>query len=119
MTEVANGHQPVYNYHTMTFAIIESGGKQYRVSEGAELAVEKLKGHAAGDKVIFDKVLLIDDGKTTKLGTPYLEGATVEVELVADVKGKKLHIQKFKAKSRYKRRLGHRQQYSKVAVKKV
>jgi large subunit ribosomal protein L21 len=103
----------------MAFAIVETGGKQYRVAEGQVLSVEKIAGHGAGDTVVFDKVLLVDDGKTTKVGAPYLEGATVEVLLTAEGKGKKLLIQKFKSKSRYKRRLGHRQPFAKVTVKKV
>ena len=103
----------------MTFAIVESGAKQYRVAEGDVFMVEKLKEHKAGDTVTFDKVLLVDDGKSTKVGTPYLAGANVEVTLVEHGKGKKLYIQKFKAKSRYKRRMGHRQEHSKVQVRKI
>jgi large subunit ribosomal protein L21 len=103
----------------MAFAIVETGGKQYKITEGETLSVEKIKDHKDGDKVVFDTVLMVDDGKTTKVGTPYLKGAAIEVELVESGKGKKLHIQKFKSKSRYKRRLGHRQPYSKVSVKKI
>lgn len=103
----------------MAFAIVETGGKQYKIAEGDVLNVEKLTGHAPGDTVVFEQVLLIDDGTTTQVGTPYLTGKTVEVKLVADVKGKKLLIQRFKSKSNYKRRLGHRQQYSNVAVQKI
>jgi len=103
----------------MSFAIITTGGKQYKVAEGDTLSVEKLKEYSDGDTVSFDKVLLIDDGKTTKIGTPYIDGATVEVTLEKTGKGKKLHIQKFKAKSRYKRRIGHRQTFSKVSVKNI
>ncbi len=103
----------------MAFAIIETGGKQYKIAEGDVFSVEKLKDHKDGDTVTFDKVLLIDDGKTTKIGTPYISGATVEVDLVETGKGKKLYIQKFKSKSRYKRRMGHRQAFSKVSVKKI
>ena len=103
----------------MAFAIVETGGKQYKIAEGDIFSVEKLKDQKEGDTVTFDKVLLVDDGKTTKVGTPYIDGATVEVDLMETGKGKKLHIQKFKAKSRYKRRLGHRQSYSKVSVKKI
>ncbi|MBP9749258.1 MAG: 50S ribosomal protein L21 [Candidatus Pacebacteria bacterium] len=103
----------------MAFAIIETGGKQYRVAEGDVFKVEKLTDHKAGDTVVFDKVLLIDDGETTVVGTPYLEGKTLEVTLVEEGKGKKLHIQKFKSKSRYKRRLGHRQVFAKVKASEV
>jgi large subunit ribosomal protein L21 len=103
----------------MSFAIVETGGKQYKISEGDILNVEKLKDNKAGDKVVFEKVLLTDDGKSTKVGTPYISGATVEVTLVEEGKGKKLHIQKFKSKSRYKRRVGHRQPHAKVQVEKI
>jgi len=103
----------------MAFAIVETGGKQYKIAEGDSFTVEKLKDHKEGDTVTFDKVLLVDDGKTTTVGTPYIDGATVEVELQETGKGRKLYIQKFKAKSRYKRRLGHRQPFSKVSVKKI
>lgn len=103
----------------MAFAIIETGGKQYRITEGASFRVEKLNEYKVGDTVVFEKVLLLDDGEKTTIGTPYIEGKTVEVILAGEVKGKKLHIQKFKAKSRYKRRLGHRQQYANVQVQKI
>jgi len=103
----------------MAFAIIETGGKQYKVTEGDVLAVEKLTNQMEGDTVVFDRVLLLDDGTTTKVGTPYLKGAIVEVTLKEQGRNKKLWIQKFKSKSRYKRRMGHRQSYSKVAVNKV
>lgn len=103
----------------MEFAIIETGGKQYKVAEGDIFSVEKLKEYKKGDTVTFDKVLLIDNGKTTKIGTPYIKGATVEIELLENGKGKKLHIMKYKAKSRYKRRIGHRQAFSKVLIKNI
>jgi large subunit ribosomal protein L21 len=103
----------------MAFAVIETGGKQYKVAEGNTLSVEKLPGHTVGDKVVFDKVLVLDDGTTTKVGTPYIAGAKVEVELIAEGKGKKIHIQKYKSKSRYKRRVGHRQAFAKVKVTKA
>ncbi len=109
----------VHTIATMAFAIIETGGKQYKVAEGDVLRIEKLTGQTEGDTVVFDKVLLLNDGKTTKVGTPYLKGTTVEVSLKEEGRGKKLWIQKFKSKSRYKRRMGHRQAYAKVAVNKV
>lgn len=103
----------------MAFAIVATGGKQYRVEEGAVLSVEKIAGKKAGDSVVFDKVLLLDDGKSTKVGAPYLDGVTVEVQLETEGRGKKLHIRKFKSKSRYSRQMGHRQAFAKVAVKKI
>jgi len=103
----------------MSFAIVETGGKQHKITEGDVFTVEKLKDHKEGDAVVFDKVLLVDDGKATKVGAPYLDGTTVEVELLEEGKGKKIIVQKFKSKSRYKRRLGHRQTYSKVKATKI
>jgi large subunit ribosomal protein L21 len=103
----------------MSFAIIETGGKQYKVAEGDVLSVEKIKEKEVKDSVVFDKVLLFDDGKDTKIGSPYLKDVTVEAEITEEGKGKKLNIMKFKSKSRYKRRIGHRQHYSKILIKKI
>lgn len=97
-------------------AVIETGGKQYTLTEGAVLTVEKLPGAKVGDTVTFDKVLLLDDGKTTKFGTPFLKGVSVTATLESEGKGKKIRVAKFKAKSRYSRVLGHRQAYSKVKI---
>ncbi len=109
----------MHNSATMSFAIIETGGKQYKIAEGDVFSTEKIKETKEGGTVSFDKVLLIDDGKTTKIGTPYIDGAVIEAEIKEEGKGKKLHIMKFKSKSRYKRRLGHRQPYSKIEIKKI
>lgn len=109
----------VHTGPTMAFSVIETGGKQYRVAEGNTLSVEKLPGHKVGDTVVFDRVLLVDDGNTTRVGTPYLAGEKVQVEIVAEGRGKKLWIQKYKSKSRYKRRIGHRQAFAKVKVTKA
>ncbi len=100
----------------MAIAVIETGGKQYTLTEGALLTIEKLPGVKVGDTVTFDKVLLIDDGKTTKFGTPFLNGVTITATLESEGKGKKIRVQKFKAKSRYSRALGHRQPYNKVTI---
>ena len=77
----------VHTGATMAFTVIETGGKQSKVADGNVLSVEKLPGHTVGDTVVFDKVLLIDDGKTTKIGTPYIDGAKVEVEIVEEGRG--------------------------------
>ena len=104
----------------MAFAVIETGGKQYRIGEGPSITVEKLpNAFKAGEMVIFDKVLLVDDGKTTKIGTPYIEGATVEASFVEEGKAKKVTVIRYKAKSRYFKKCGHRQPYSKVMVSKI
>ena len=99
------------------FAVIETGGKQYVVSEGDVVTIEKLPGDfKAGDKVTFDKVLLVDDGKDTTIGTPYIKGAKVIASFEETGKGKKIYIIKFKSKSRYARKAGHRQPYTKVRI---
>jgi len=102
----------------MKLAVIETGGKQYKVSPGDMLKIEKLPGdHKKGDKISFDKVLLLDDGKKTEFGTPYIKGATVEAEFEEAGRSKKVTVIKFKRKTRYKRKYGHRQPYSKVKIK--
>lgn len=104
----------------MTFAIIETGGKQYKVSEGDSLKIEKLSGeYKAGDKITFDKVLLLDDGKATKIGTPYIEGAKIEALFEEGGRNKKISVIRFRAKSRYSKVKGHKQPYTKVKIAKV
>lgn len=104
----------------MKFAVIETGGKQYKISEGDSLLVEKLAdAHTVGDKVVFDKVLLVSDEKGTVVGAPYVAGAKVEVELEKEGKRKKVVVIKFKQKSRYFKKRGHRQMYSKISVKNI
>lgn len=104
----------------MKFAVIETGGKQYKVSEGDVIKIEKLSGeYKEGDKVTFDKVLLVDDGKDTKIGTPYLEGVKVSALFDSAGKNKKIHIIKFKSKSNYSKKIGHRQPFNKVKIEKV
>ena len=93
------------------FAIIETGGKQYRVTEGEELFIEKLEVEAEGE-VVFDKVLMVND----KIGTPYVEGATVKAVVEKHGKGKKIIVYKYKAKKNYHKKQGHRQPYTKVKI---
>jgi len=101
----------------MKFAVIETGGKQYKVSEGDSLLVEKLPGeHKEGGKIVFDKVLLVDDGKSTKVGAPYLTGVKVEAVFDEEGKAKKVVVIRFKSKSRYFKKKGHRQPYTKVTI---
>lgn len=101
----------------MAFAVIETGGKQYRVKEGDSVVIEKLAGVSeVGEKVVFDKVLLMDDGTSTKVGTPYLDGVKVEAELTQVGKGKKILVRTFKRKTGSMRRYGHRQPQAKVTI---
>lgn len=102
---------------TMTFAVIETGGKQYRVAEGDVVRIEKLSDDIeVGNAVTFDKVLLKDDGANTVVGTPYIEGASVVAELTEEGKGKKIAVMRYKSKSRYFKNKGHRQPYMTVKV---
>ena len=94
-------------------AIIVTGGKQYNVSEGDTLFIEKLDVNA-GDAVVFDQVLAIVDGENTKFGTPVVEGAKVDATVVKNGKGKKIRIFKYTPKKGYRKRQGHRQPYTKV-----
>lgn len=96
-------------------AIIETGGKQYVVTNDTLLTVEKLEA-AVGSKVEFDKVLLVDDGAKTQVGAPYVAGAKVTAELVEEGLGKKLTVLRYRQKSRYKNKTGHRQPFSKVRI---
>lgn len=97
------------------FAIIATGGKQYKVTEGQVLKVEKLE--AVGE-VIFDQVLLVG-GENVKIGTPNVNGAKVEATVLGDVKGRKITIRKYKPKVRYRRKTGHRQKYTEVKIDKI
>ena len=99
-------------------AIIVTGGKQYNVSEGDTLFIEKLDVNA-GDAVVFDQVLAIVDGENSKFGTPVVEGASVEGKIVKNGKGKKVRVYKYKAKKGYHKRQGHRQPYTKVEIGKI
>ena len=100
------------------YAIIETGGKQYKVAEGDTLFIEKLPVEA-GDTVKFDKVLAVLDGENTKFGAPAVEGASVEATIVKNGKGKKIRIFKYNAKKGYRKRQGHRQPYTKVTIGKI
>lgn len=101
----------------MEFAVIQTGGKQYKVSKGTSLSIEKMKGeHKKGDRVSFDKVLLVDDGKNTTIGNPYIAGAKVDAEISEIGRARKILVVKYKQKSRYLRRNGHRQPYFKVKI---
>ena len=99
-------------------AIIVTGGKQYNVSEGDTLFIEKLDVNA-GDSVVFDQVLAIVDGENTKFGAPVVEGAKVDATVVKNGKGKKIRIFKYTPKKGYRKRQGHRQPYTKVEINKI
>ena len=101
----------------MEFAVIATGGKQYKVAVGGVVSIEKIKGeYTKGDKISFDKVLLIQDSKDTVIGMPYIAGAKVDAEIVEIGRSRKVMVIKYKQKSRYLRRNGHRQPFFKVKI---
>ena len=104
----------------MEFAIIHTGGKQYKVSKGDTVKIEKIKGDfKVGDKVVFDQVLLVDDGKDTTIGTPYIASAKVNATLSEVGRNKTVEVIKYKQKSRYFKKNGHRQPWFKVTIDSI
>ncbi len=99
-------------------AVIVTGGKQYTVSEGDVLYIEKLNAEEAAT-VKFDQVLAVLDGENSKIGAPVVEGACVEGKVVKNGKGRKIMVFKYKAKKGQKSKMGHRQPYTKVEITKV
>ena len=100
------------------FAVIVTGGKQYKVNEGDILFVEKLDVNE-GDNVTFDKVLAVSGNAGFVVGAPYVEGASVVAKVVKNGKGKKIDVIKYKAKKNEKKKIGHRQPYTKVQIDKI
>jgi large subunit ribosomal protein L21 len=99
------------------YAIIETGGKQFRVEEGQELYIEKVDVEA-GETVTFDRVLMVG-GDDVKVGSPIVDGATVTAKVEKQGRGKKVVVYKFKPKKNYRRKQGHRQPYTKVVIDKI
>ncbi len=102
----------------MKFAIIKTGGKQYNLKEGQTLLIEKLE-LGEEKKVIFDQVLLIVDGDKIEIGKPLVSGATVLADLLEQGKSKKVLVFKYKSKTRYRVKRGHRQPFTKVKITKI
>ncbi|MAF79634.1 50S ribosomal protein L21 [bacterium] len=100
------------------FAIIESGGKQYKVELGTKAQVEKLPMDKKGS-VVFDKVLLKSDGKKVEVGTPYIDGASIEAKALGEGREKKKIVFRYHSKTRYRKKKGHRQPYSEVEISKI
>ena len=100
------------------YAVLTTGGKQYRVEPGSELEVERLSGDA-GSSVTFDRVLLVGDGEALTIGTPIVEGATVSGTVLGEALGPKLIIFKFKQKATYRRKNGHRQHLTRIRIDEI
>ena len=101
----------------MTFAIIKTGGKQYKISEGDTLTVEKLAHDS--DSVSFEEVLLISEGEKTTIGKPTVKGAKVQAKVLEDGKGEKKLVFRYKAKVRRRKKKGHRQPFTKIQITKI
>ena len=100
------------------YAIVEAGGKQYKLEEGRYVDMELLHANE-NDKVTFDKVVMLVNGKKSKVGQPYVEGAVVEGSIVKNDKAKKIIVFKMKPKKNYRRKQGHRQPYTKVEITSI
>ncbi len=100
------------------YAVVETGGKQYRVQEGDLISVERMTC-SEGDEVVLDKVLIYGSGKTVKIGTPYVKGAAVKTEVVENGKGEKVVVFKYKSKKNYRKKQGHRQPYTLLKVSSI
>ena len=100
------------------YAIVDSGGKQYKVREGEILRVEKLAGEV-GDSISFDKILMFSDGENVSVGTPILEDVAVSGHIVEQGKAKKIIVFKYKRRKRYRRKQGHRQQFTAVKINSI
>lgn len=101
----------------MKYSVIKTGGKQYRVSEGDVIEIDRLSNDKS--KVVFDNVLLSVSDSSVKIGKPYIPGAKVEAELLENLRGEKLRVSKFKSKVRYRKTIGFRAELSRVKIKKV
>lgn len=97
------------------FAVIETGGKQYKVAAGQKIQVEKLPGEA-GDSISFDKVLLVGDGDKAEIGAPYLAGTAVTAKIVQQAREKKKLIMRYHSKTRYRKHKGHRQHFTELEI---
>ncbi|MBU3956906.1 50S ribosomal protein L21 [Patescibacteria group bacterium] len=102
----------------MKYVVVEINGSQYKVAEGEELAVDKIESEK-GKKLTFDKVLLIVDEKKRQIGSPLVKGAKVTAEILEQFKDKKIRVATYKAKSRYRRVIGHRSQLTRIKINKI
>jgi len=100
------------------YAVIQTGGKQYRVSEGLTLKVEKLD-IAEGDSVDIDKVLMVTNGDDVKIGAPYVDGGKVTAKVISHGRGKKVKIIKFRRRKHHMKRQGHRQSFTELEITKI
>lgn len=110
----------MYNFTTMSFAVIQTGGKQYKVAVGDEIAIEKLSGdYKVGDTVTINEVVLTDDGKNTVIGAPFVKGAEVKATITESGRLDKVLVVRYRQKSRYHKKNGHRQPYMGLKIDSI
>jgi len=100
------------------YAVIKTGGKQHKVSEGDIISIEKINGDK-GDTVFFNEVLMISRGEDIKIGTPYLDGANVSGEIIEQTKAQKINVFKMKRRKGFKKKTGHRQNLTRMKIKEI
>ncbi|MDP2676593.1 MAG: 50S ribosomal protein L21 [bacterium] len=103
----------------MVFAVFATGGKQYIAEKGKKIKIEKITTPGKKGSVEFDKVLLVEDSKNVTLGTPYVAGAKVVAEITGEGRNKKITVIRFKSKTRYHKKKGHRQPFTEITVKDI
>lgn len=101
------------------FAVIKTGGKQYLVTPGEKLKIEKIYQPKEGDQIIFDQVLAVGEGENLTVGHPIVAGAKVKAQLLGEGKGKKITVFRYHSKTRYRKKKGHRQPFSEVLIKEI
>ena len=100
------------------YAVIKTGGKQHKVSQGDVISIEKISG-SKGETVVFDEVLMVSSGEDVKVGTPFLKGARVEGEIIDQIKADKINVFKMKRRKGFKKKTGHRQKLTKMKIKEI
>jgi large subunit ribosomal protein L21 len=100
------------------YAVIKTGGKQHKVSQGDEISIEKIDG-SKGETVVFDEVLMVSSGEDVKVGTPFLTGARVEGEIIDQIKAGKINVFKMKRRKGFKKKTGHRQKLTRMKIKEI
>jgi large subunit ribosomal protein L21 len=100
------------------YAVIRTGGKQHKVSQGDEISIEKIDG-SKGETIVFDEVLMVSSGEDVKVGTPFLTGARVEAEIIDQTKAGKINVFKMKRRKGFKKKTGHRQKLTRMKIKEI
>ena len=100
------------------YAVIKTGGKQHKVSQGDEITIEKIDG-SKGETVVFDEVLMVSSGEDVKVGTPFLKGARVKGEIIDQTKAGKINVFKMKRRKGFKKKTGHRQKLTRMKIKEI